>query len=536
MNRSRAVATVSTAVAALLVSGVVSVVSVVTDARAGAAARRPAGSPLGHLDAVTTRAGVTQVSGWAADPGIAAPVRVTVRLDGTPVATALTTGVRKDVARRHPGLAPQTGFTVSVTVVPGSHTVCVDVVNVGAGADATLACRTVTVRGTAPRSLLRPVATRAPFGHLDAAGYRNGTLTFSGWSIDPDTTDATLVDLTMNSVVVASVAANAARRDVARAHPRYGTAHGLRAALRTPRVPGNYLACATAINTAVGPAKQLGCALVTVLPSGEPATLGTASAAAAANAIQAQAIASGAARAKDFPRGASSAARLAIATRALLQQAVGRGPRPPANPSVPAFRAATAAKPVDEQAVMGRTPNLGTYPAARSGGRTGPARSLEDYARHGLPVPAAVGDGLVGAAPVLPANGTTVRPKLPAYPASHRAVRAEVAVDAALSLLGVPYVYAAAGPDGYDCSGLTEWAWAKAGVDLYHYTGTQARQGVRVKPNQLLPGDLLLFGSGLHHVGLYLGAGYLVHAPYTGAYVRVDKVSALGDFTLAVRP
>jgi cell wall-associated NlpC family hydrolase len=137
---------------------------------------------------------------------------------------------------------------------------------------------------------------------------------------------------------------------------------------------------------------------------------------------------------------------------------------------------------------------------------------------------------------VLPANGTTVRPSLPAYRTGVVKVRAEIAVGAALKQLGLPYVFAAAGPKTFDCSGLTMWAWAKAGVHLDHFTGTQVHQGRRVKRNQLLPGDLMLFGKDVHHVGMYLGAGYMINAPYTGAYVRIAKISWSGDFSIAVRP
>ena len=125
---------------------------------------------------------------------------------------------------------------------------------------------------------------------------------------------------------------------------------------------------------------------------------------------------------------------------------------------------------------------------------------------------------------MLPGNGRTVRPVLPGYPAGYRKLRAEVAVDNALEQLGKPYVWAAAGADTFDCSGLTQWAWGKAGVDLYHYTGSQAVQGVRVMANQLLPGDLVLFGGDLHHVGMYLGGGSMIHAPHTGSYVQIVPV------------
>jgi cell wall-associated NlpC family hydrolase len=136
----------------------------------------------------------------------------------------------------------------------------------------------------------------------------------------------------------------------------------------------------------------------------------------------------------------------------------------------------------------------------------------------------------------LKADGVSVHPVLPAPPKGHRDLRAQVAVEAALTQLGSPYVWNAAGPSTFDCSGLTVWAWGHAGIALEHYTGTQVTQGVRVDPGALLPGDLLLFGTNLHHVGMYLGAGYMINAPQTGDYVKVQRVADMGDFAVAVRP
>ena len=58
----------------------------------------------------------------------------------------------------------------------------------------------------------------------------------------------------------------------------------------------------------------------------------------------------------------------------------------------------------------------------------------------------------------------------------------------------------------------------------------------RPTPNQRLPGDLILFGATLHHVGVYLGAGFMIDAPDTGQYVKIERVAADGDFAVAVRP
>jgi cell wall-associated NlpC family hydrolase len=110
-----------------------------------------------------------------------------------------------------------------------------------------------------------------------------------------------------------------------------------------------------------------------------------------------------------------------------------------------------------------------------------------------------------------------------------------VAVRAALSQLGKPYVWAAEGPDSYDCSGLTLWAWARAGVSLPHNSGMQYAATKRVDRSDWQPGDLLFFGSPIHHVGMYIGDGQMVEAPYTGQVVRVISASR-SDYVGAGRP
>ena len=504
----------------------------------GGVASRPASAatanPVGHLDGVNLTGARATLLGWTADPNTSAPIRIAVYLDGGSVGTTLSSTRRDDVARVFPKFGPLHGFAATTIVPAGTHQLCVNAINIGAGVSTPLGCQTVKVAGVAVKAA-PPAATRAPFGHVSGMVYSAGKVRFAGWSIDSDSAVRTLVDVIVGGRRLASVAATAANQDVLRDYPRFGAYHGFVATVPAPTAPGNYLGCVTAINTAAGPNTSLGCWMFTVLPVGVPDVLNVGTAADAAAALQAQAIASHAAAPNEFPAGASSAARIAIATRALLEQATGRRAAPPAKAGVPKFTKVTTAHPVDEQAVMGPTPYLGSYPP-HAGGRTGSTYAVQSFANDPLPTTHGDGDGLIGAAPILPANGTTVLPRLPAYRAGTVRLRAEVALDAALTQMGVPYVYAAAGPSSFDCSGLTMWAWAKAGRDLYHYTGTQAVQGVRVTANQLLPGDLILFGSDIHHVGMYLGAGYMINAPYTGAYVRVDDISSERDFTLAVRP
>ncbi|MEU6711064.1 C40 family peptidase [Nonomuraea sp. NPDC046802] len=117
----------------------------------------------------------------------------------------------------------------------------------------------------------------------------------------------------------------------------------------------------------------------------------------------------------------------------------------------------------------------------------------------------------------------------------------DVAANWALTQLGKPYVWAADGPETYDCSGLTMRAWERAGVRIDHWTGTQWTSGPHVPLDQLRRGDLLFFGhisddpGTIHHVGIYVGRGQMVHAPQTGDVVRVASIWR-GDLVGATRP
>ncbi len=129
-------------------------------------------------------------------------------------------------------------------------------------------------------------------------------------------------------------------------------------------------------------------------------------------------------------------------------------------------------------------------------------------------------------------DGVYVEPDLPPLPSSPSI--AMVAVRAAMTRLGQPYVWAAAGPGTFDCSGLVRWAFGKAGLRLLHFTGFQWNEGRLVPARDILPGDLVLFYKDLSHVGIYLGAGWMVNAPFTGQYVNVVPVH--GKVAGIVRP
>jgi len=105
--------------------------------------------------------------------------------------------------------------------------------------------------------------------------------------------------------------------------------------------------------------------------------------------------------------------------------------------------------------------------------------------------------------------------------------RAGVAVAAAKSKLGSPYVWAASGPSTFDCSGLTMYAWGQAGVSLPHSSSMQMSAGTRVSLSALQPGDLVFYGYPVHHVALYVGGGQVIHAPQSGDVVRYASVDMM---------
>ncbi|WP_039797055.1 C40 family peptidase [Nocardia araoensis] len=102
----------------------------------------------------------------------------------------------------------------------------------------------------------------------------------------------------------------------------------------------------------------------------------------------------------------------------------------------------------------------------------------------------------------------------------------DIALDAALSKVGSPYVYGAAGPNAFDCSGLVQWSYRQAGVELPRTSGAQLAAGTPVSLDDLRPGDLVSFYGGSHS-GLYAGDGNVVHASTSGQPVKVAPISSM---------
>jgi cell wall-associated NlpC family hydrolase len=238
------------------------------------------------------------------------------------------------------------------------------------------------------------------------------------------------------------------------------------------------------------------------------------------------------------------AAASAVETEALTSGALTTAPtttRPAqvllasASALITAARAADPSlKPKRTTAVMGAVPYQLSHPTKRHPRhhRITRTRSLQLFS-HAIADHGARGFGLHrlhgGAHPAAyqHPDGVYVDPTLPVLTAP---TISQVALRTALGKLGQPYVWAAAGPSTFDCSGLTQWAYAHAGIGLAHYTGYQWNEGRKIPGRDILPGDLILFEYSIggheviHHVAMYLGAGWMLNAPYTGQYVDVVPV------------
>lgn len=144
-------------------------------------------------------------------------------------------------------------------------------------------------------------------------------------------------------------------------------------------------------------------------------------------------------------------------------------------------------------------------------------------AKSVTPAPAPRPQPAPQATPVTPLPPKSVAPQPAAAAAPVLSSAAQTAVRVAMAQLGKPYVWAAAGPSSFDCSGLTQFAYKVAGIYLPHFTGGQASMGTPVSRTALQPGDLVFFYGGTH-VGMYIGNGNVIHAPTAGDVVKITPI------------
>lgn len=116
------------------------------------------------------------------------------------------------------------------------------------------------------------------------------------------------------------------------------------------------------------------------------------------------------------------------------------------------------------------------------------------------------------------------RPHPPAHAAKPKWSLGERVAKIALREAGVPYRWGGESPSGFDCSGLVRWSYLRIGVDLPHSSYALFGRGRRVSRGHMKPGDVLFF-DGLGHVGLYVGRGRMVHAPFSGRDVEVVRLA-----------
>ena len=171
--------------------------------------------------------------------------------------------------------------------------------------------------------------------------------------------------------------------------------------------------------------------------------------------------------------------------------------------------------------------------------RTSPARRPSRSGRRALiALFASAGVALTPMAAQASAGGGAPAPApvaAPVAPVAAPNAAAQIIVDTALAQQGKPYVWAGAGPNVYDCSGLTQFSYAAAGITLPHSSRMQSTMGVPVARADLQPGDLVFFYDPVGHVGIYIGNGLMVHAPTAGDVVRTINVDTMWGYNSARR-
>lgn len=206
-----------------------------------------AGSPVVQIDAQKLTTSAMTLQGWTIDPDTTAPVDLHVYVDGVG-RRVVADRDRPDLAPHYPAYGTGHGFSVSIPLTAGDHSVCVYAINVGVGDNQVVTCSTVMVPGDTDMG-------RQPIGSLDTVAVEGQKVTAAGWALDPDTAKPIPVHVYVAGEGTATTA-NRPRDDVAAVYPLYGRAHGF--SVTVPLRSNGVTVCAYAINTA-GDNVQLGC-------------------------------------------------------------------------------------------------------------------------------------------------------------------------------------------------------------------------------------------------------------------------------------
>jgi hypothetical protein len=211
-------------------------------------------APIGFIDSVTTAPGSITMTGWALDPDTTDPITVQMAVDSASAAFTANQA-RPDIGTIF-GLGSNHGYTTTMSATTGTHTVCLTAINATPGTNPQFGCRTITVPPTAE-------ANRAPIGFIDSVTTAPGSITMTGWALDPDTTDPITVQMAVDSAS-AAFTANQARPDIGTIFG-LGSNHGYTTTMSA--TTGTHTVCLTAINATPGTNPQFGCRTITVPPS-----------------------------------------------------------------------------------------------------------------------------------------------------------------------------------------------------------------------------------------------------------------------------
>jgi SpoIID/LytB domain protein len=216
---------------------------------------RDGNAPVGYVDSVAVDQQAVTVAGWTYDPNQPTTVLQThVYVDGVGRAVWTAGKNRPDVGAAFPDAGSAHGFSGMLTLEPGRRTICVYAINVGAGTNTTLHCRTVLIED--PR-------IHNPVGSLDGVTASGLTVTARGWALDPNVgTGPINVHVYVDGRAVTGLTANQSRPDVGRAYPDAGPAHGY--SWSGTLAAGSHSVCVYAINQGAGTGNpRLGCRTVT---------------------------------------------------------------------------------------------------------------------------------------------------------------------------------------------------------------------------------------------------------------------------------
>lgn len=216
----------------------------------------PPTSPIGNFELATTTINSATFRGWALDPETSAPIAVHLYVNGNWGGAFTASTPRADVSAAYPSYGPLHGFEFTVPVGLGTFQACIYAINVGAGTNQALGCKSVST----------PVGP--PFGNFEAISTSGHQASLTGWAIDPDSPESISMTVRVNGTQAGTFPVDAPRPDIAAAFPGYGEAHGFQKAIVA--VPGGVSdVCAYATNIGVGEDRSLGCRTVSA-PSGPP--------------------------------------------------------------------------------------------------------------------------------------------------------------------------------------------------------------------------------------------------------------------------